>query len=232
MNTLLTENYLTAAIEEWVVSNFKKIIPEGVKQQFNEWRAAWHGTYKDAENKELGDNHISEEVEKVGWGVEEAQQAHKADASKSTYNLIFFFVLLSRDFSKIRSWDQLRYGMDIALLQYLRRPRDGSQTTYRHRIRLFHSKVQLTRHARSRNPARISVRNPQELHLHTSSAHGCRYTQGRQGVAIVGLANRQTEAQDAQGFQGFLTELLGLGTCGWTRSSSLITITTKTEWRA
>ncbi|KAJ4396673.1 DUF1279 super [Gnomoniopsis smithogilvyi] len=73
-----------AAIEEWVVSNAKKFIPEGVKQQFNEWRAAWRGTYKDVEKEEIGDNHISEEVEKVGWGVEEAQQAHKADASLAT----------------------------------------------------------------------------------------------------------------------------------------------------
>ncbi|KAJ4415467.1 DUF1279 super [Gnomoniopsis sp. IMI 355080] len=73
-----------AAIEEWVVSNFKRIIPEGVKQQVNEWRAAWRGTYKDIEKEEIGDNHISEGVEKVGWGVEEAQQAHKADASLAT----------------------------------------------------------------------------------------------------------------------------------------------------
>lgn len=74
----------TAAIEEWVVSNAKKAIPEGVKHQFNEWRAAWHATYKGVEKEEIGDNHVSEEIEKVGWGVEEAQQAHKADASKFT----------------------------------------------------------------------------------------------------------------------------------------------------
>lgn len=81
---LLTLSDAAAAIEEWVVSNAKRAIPESVKHQFNEWRAAWHATYKGLEKEEVGDNHISEEIEKVGWGVEEAQQAHKADASKFT----------------------------------------------------------------------------------------------------------------------------------------------------
>lgn len=76
--TLLTTNVLTAAIEEWVVSYVQKIIPESVQQQWHDWRASFKGV----EKEELGDNHISEDIEKVGWGVEKAQQAHKADASK------------------------------------------------------------------------------------------------------------------------------------------------------
>lgn len=69
----------TAAIEEWILSNVKKFIPEGAKERWHEWRAA----VRDVEKEELGDNHVSEDVEKLGWGVEEAQERHKADASKS-----------------------------------------------------------------------------------------------------------------------------------------------------
>lgn len=79
-DALLTTNDSIAAIEEWVISNVQKIIPDGVKQQWHDWRDAVKGV----EKEELGNNHISEDVEKVGWGVEEAQMAHKADASKST----------------------------------------------------------------------------------------------------------------------------------------------------
>lgn len=39
---------------------------------------------KKAEKEELGDNHVSEDVEKIGWGVEKAQESYHADASKST----------------------------------------------------------------------------------------------------------------------------------------------------
>lgn len=39
---------------------------------------------KKAEKEELGDNHISEDVEKAGWGVDKAQESYQADASKST----------------------------------------------------------------------------------------------------------------------------------------------------
>lgn len=78
---VLSANYrcVAAAIEEWVVSHVKQIIPESVQQQWHDWRAAAKG----AEKEELGDNHVSEDIEKIGWGVEEAQQAHTADASKS-----------------------------------------------------------------------------------------------------------------------------------------------------
>ncbi|CAN8106019.1 unnamed protein product [Discula destructiva] len=69
-----------ATIEEWVVSHVQQIIPESAQQQWHDWRGAMKGAEKD----EVGDNHISEDIEKVGWGVEKAQQAHKADASLAT----------------------------------------------------------------------------------------------------------------------------------------------------
>lgn len=50
---------------------------------------------KKTEKEELGDNHVSEDVEKVGWGVEKAQESYRADASRLTFSLstllVFFF---------------------------------------------------------------------------------------------------------------------------------------------
>lgn len=68
-----------AEVERWVMAGLKKVVPESVKERWHEYRAA----FKDAEREELGDNHVSEDVEKVGWGVEKAQERHKEEASKS-----------------------------------------------------------------------------------------------------------------------------------------------------
>lgn len=68
-----------AEVERWVMAGIKKVVPESVKERWHEYRAV----FKDAEKKELGDNHVSEDVEKVGWGVEKAQERHKEEASKS-----------------------------------------------------------------------------------------------------------------------------------------------------
>lgn len=68
-----------AEVERWVMAGVKKVVPDSVKERWYEYRAA----FKDAEKKELGDNRVSEDVEKVGWGVEKAQERHKEEASKS-----------------------------------------------------------------------------------------------------------------------------------------------------
>lgn len=65
------------------MSRVKKAIPESFKERWHEWRAE----VKDVEKEELGDNHFSEDVEKLGWGVQEAQERHRADASKSETTL-------------------------------------------------------------------------------------------------------------------------------------------------
>lgn len=71
-----------AEVERWVMAGVKKVVPESVKERWHEYRAA----FKDVEREELGDNHVSEDVEKVGWGVEKAQERHKEEASKSHIN--------------------------------------------------------------------------------------------------------------------------------------------------
>lgn len=68
-----------AEVERWVMAGVKRVVPESVKERWHEYRAA----FKDAEREELGDNRVSEDVEKVGWGVEKAQERHKEEASKS-----------------------------------------------------------------------------------------------------------------------------------------------------
>lgn len=67
-----------AEVEHWVMAGVKRVVPESVKERWHEYRAA----FKEAEKEELGDNHVSEDVEKVGWGVEKAQERHKEEASK------------------------------------------------------------------------------------------------------------------------------------------------------
>ena len=49
---------------------------------------------KNAEREITGDDEISEHVEMVGWGVEEASEANKRDASE------FFSLLISQIISR------------------------------------------------------------------------------------------------------------------------------------
>ncbi|OHE90849.1 peptide alpha-N-acetyltransferase Nat2 [Colletotrichum orchidophilum] len=67
-------------LEHWVVSHVKKVIPDSVKNWWNEYRAA----LSKAESEQLGNDDISEAVEMATWGVEEAQRANKAEASLGT----------------------------------------------------------------------------------------------------------------------------------------------------
>lgn len=81
-----------AEVEHWVMAGIKRVVPESVKQRWHEYRAA----FKDVEREELGDNHVSEDVEKVGWGVEKAQERHKEEASKSPRSYALLPCFLSR----------------------------------------------------------------------------------------------------------------------------------------
>lgn len=62
------------------MSHVQKVIPDSVKNWWTQYRAA----LSKAETEQLGNNDISDAVEKATWGVEEAQRANKAEASKST----------------------------------------------------------------------------------------------------------------------------------------------------
>lgn len=60
-----------------MVSHAQKVIPESVRNKWNEYRDALKG----AEQEQLGNGEISEHVEMAGWGVEEAEKRNKTEAS-------------------------------------------------------------------------------------------------------------------------------------------------------
>lgn len=69
-----------AEAEHYVVSNIKKIIPEGIKQWWHDYRSA----LKKASNERLGEE-ATKDVEMAGWGVAEAEEKNQAEASKSCF---------------------------------------------------------------------------------------------------------------------------------------------------
>lgn len=73
-------NNITGRWEDIIVTNVKKIIPDSVENFWYEWRASM----KQAEKDMTGDVAVSEQVEMAGWGVEEATEQNKRDASTSS----------------------------------------------------------------------------------------------------------------------------------------------------
>lgn len=67
-------------IEDRVISGIKSLIPQIVQDKFHTFRMA----FRRWEKKQTGDDIISDGVEMAGWGVEEASQRYKAEASKCT----------------------------------------------------------------------------------------------------------------------------------------------------
>jgi hypothetical protein len=61
--------------EHYVVTTF---IPESVRTKWNEWRQS----LKSEEKSHLGNNNISDSVEMAGWGVEQAQERNREEASE------------------------------------------------------------------------------------------------------------------------------------------------------
>jgi hypothetical protein len=61
-----------------IVSSVKQFIPESVKQTWRDWRASM----KKAAHETTGGDQLEKPVEMVGWGVEEADERYKRDASK------------------------------------------------------------------------------------------------------------------------------------------------------
>ncbi|RFU76673.1 peptide alpha-n-acetyltransferase [Trichoderma arundinaceum] len=65
-------------VEHFVVSKVAKLIPESVREEWREYRAS----LKREEQQHLGGSEISDKVEMVGWGVEQAQERNKEEASE------------------------------------------------------------------------------------------------------------------------------------------------------
>ncbi|KAI0540501.1 hypothetical protein GGR58DRAFT_132648 [Xylaria digitata] len=64
-------------LEHWIVSHISKVIPDSVRNRWNEYRAA----LKEAKREQSGGE---EEVEVAGWGVEQAEERNKTEASLGT----------------------------------------------------------------------------------------------------------------------------------------------------
>lgn len=73
----LDSNNPTGEWEHIVVSNVKKLIPESIKQAWHDWRTSM----KKAESDMTGSQRVNEHVEMAGWGVEEATERNKSEAS-------------------------------------------------------------------------------------------------------------------------------------------------------
>ncbi|POR33643.1 Uncharacterized protein TPAR_06158 [Tolypocladium paradoxum] len=67
-------------VEHYVVSTVSSMVPESVRQTTRKY---WHSIQK-GETQKLGDDGISEKVEMAGWGVQEAQERNKEEASLAT----------------------------------------------------------------------------------------------------------------------------------------------------
>jgi len=67
-----------------IVSNVKRLIPESVKAKWHEYKES----VKQAERQMTGNQDVSDHVEMAGWGVEEARERNKKDASKYTHSLV------------------------------------------------------------------------------------------------------------------------------------------------
>lgn len=80
---LLVRTLGTDRIGEWehvVVSGVKQFIPESIKQTWHNWRASM----KKTAHETPGGDQLEKPVEMVGWGVEEADERYKRDASLAT----------------------------------------------------------------------------------------------------------------------------------------------------
>ncbi|KUI62901.1 N-terminal acetyltransferase 2 [Cytospora mali] len=69
-----------AAVEHWFMGHVKAMIPDGAKEWWHEYSQA----FRKAEKEELGSNDISDDMEKASWGVEEAEERNKQEASLAT----------------------------------------------------------------------------------------------------------------------------------------------------
>jgi len=68
---------------EWehiIVSHISAIIPPSIKETYHDWR----NSMKSAEQTTTGSTDINDSVAMAGWGVEEAEERNKAEASLAT----------------------------------------------------------------------------------------------------------------------------------------------------
>lgn len=80
----LTNASAIGELEHVIMSNVKRLIPESVKAKWHEYKES----VKQAERKITGKQDVTDHVEMAGWGVQEAQERNKKDASEYTHFLL------------------------------------------------------------------------------------------------------------------------------------------------
>lgn len=66
-----------ARAEEWLVSRLEKAVPQGVKERWHDYKQA----LKDRSKETVGEE-VTNGVEMAGWGVKEAEERNKTEASR------------------------------------------------------------------------------------------------------------------------------------------------------
>ncbi|KAB5535145.1 peptide alpha-n-acetyltransferase [Coniochaeta sp. 2T2.1] len=85
-----------ADAEHYVVSNVQKVIPEGLKQWYDEYKSA----LKKGAKENLGEG-VTHDVEMAGWGVAEAEEKNKTEASLATQLALAYAIHKSFIFIRI-----------------------------------------------------------------------------------------------------------------------------------
>lgn len=86
--------------EDVIVSRVKAAIPESVEQTWHDWR----DSVKQAKHDVTSKDHIDEAVEMAGWGVQEATENNRKDASKFMKSQFPFILPLEREALMLMQW--------------------------------------------------------------------------------------------------------------------------------
>lgn len=84
-------------IEHRVVEKAKALIPNSIRERWHEYRKALTGV----KGEDLGSDTVSEPVKMTDWGVEEASQRYKAEASIGTQLALAYAIHKSFIFIRI-----------------------------------------------------------------------------------------------------------------------------------
>jgi N-terminal acetyltransferase 2 len=80
----MTDASATGEWEHVIMSYVTRLIPESVKTKWHEYKES----VKQAERQMTGKQNVTDHVEMAGWGVEEARERNKKDASKYSHFLM------------------------------------------------------------------------------------------------------------------------------------------------
>jgi len=84
----MTKASATGEWEHVIMSYVKRLIPESIKTKWHQYKES----VKQAERQMTGKRDVTDHVEIAGWGVEEARERNKKDASKYSFSYVVSFL--------------------------------------------------------------------------------------------------------------------------------------------